>query len=192
MEPAPNCLRTSSIGCFTFSLNSATSIPGSCDSCAIFSSRVIWRNKFVALVADLDFRERVGPAARRASGRRLSCYLIGATEKNYQCDRKVNPTTPCKIRFQVLASSASYPVLQQERLGVYATVRRFQTRQEPLTEQCAGESLSCTASGAFVLPKRQSAPSSAVLFPAKSLPKNHLGAHKIPRRPIISAHGSTD
>src|ERR1700685_2543686 len=44
MEPAPFCLRTSSMGSLTFSLNSGPGWPGSCESWAIFSSRVIcWR-----------------------------------------------------------------------------------------------------------------------------------------------------
>src|SRR5258705_3509075 len=49
MEPAPTCLRTSSSVLLTFSLNSGRGKPGSCDSCAIFSSRVICCRRLLAL-----------------------------------------------------------------------------------------------------------------------------------------------
>jgi len=49
IEPAPRCLRISSIGCLMFSWNSGAGRPGSCESCAIFSSRVIRRSRLVAL-----------------------------------------------------------------------------------------------------------------------------------------------
>jgi hypothetical protein len=78
IEPAPRCLRISSIDCLMFSWNSGAGRPGSCDSCAIFSSRVICRSRRVALsriwasvselaegaLAPVVFAEPVCPASR--------------------------------------------------------------------------------------------------------------------------------